>query len=1490
MTSARHDGNAGSLLRTAILMLCLPVIAAALWGFAATPMTLYWQLIAGTLAVLVALMLRSRSHAVLLVMMGLSLAFSTRYLYWRYTETLPIGEGHTGFDLFLASGLLAAETYAYLILVLGYFQVMWPLHRRPIPLPENSDLWPMVDVYIPTYNEPLSVVKPTVLAALEIDWPQDRIKIYLLDDGRRPEFATFAKQVGAIHMTRPDNNHAKAGNINHALTKTGGEFIAIFDCDHIPTRSFLQLTLGTLLGDSRMALVQTPHHFFSPDPFERNLRTFRKVPNEGELFYGLLQDGNDLWNATFFCGSCAVIRRTALAEIGGIAVETVTEDAHTALRLHQRGWNSAYINIPQAAGLATESLSAHIGQRIRWARGMAQIFRIDNPLLAKGLSFGQRLCYSNAMAHFFYGIPRLVFLTSPLAFLMFGAQIIKAEALMIVVYALPHLALAVLTNSRVQGKHRHSWWAEVYETVLATFIILPTTLALINPKLGKFNVTAKGGIVDRDYFDGDIAKPYFFLYLLNVIGIAIGCVRLFFADIELTNTVWLNMGWATYNLIILGAALSVASERRQLRRTVRVEDELTVVVRKPGSRKVAQTRTFDISTGGLALLPTAELSDYVIGDPIEVALESPGRRLWLPGTVRRCDQEFLTLEFDKMSVAQESSLTQSLFGRADAWMDWRDRSVQDRPLNAMAMIFRISMRGSIKFWRWAGQQTLSRIGIGGQPPARSAAVLMAAVLLAGSHGETWAQAAPPPPSLPGAAVATNGQAGVVAEAKPIVDPFAVTASSKPASDRAVHETTRTLSFAELGVGFPMRLSTVFAQASVAVPLRRDQVVTAAKLHLKYAHSPSLVGRFSSLTALVNDEVVDTFLLDPSTAARGERVIDINPALFLEFNQIRFDGVMHYVDTERECEDPTHTSLWSLISNQSTLELTLAALPQPPNLSRLPRPFFEPNDPRRLRLPIAFAARPGSDAMTAAAIAASWFGALADYRGAEFPVSYGNVLPRGHALVLRSGKDFEAQLGPVPNGVQLRVVDHPDDPGAKLLVLESSDDAGLVRAAQALSLGMASLDGAVAPILELALPPVPERGTAPRWLDPEFPASLGKLASGPTSVRGLTPGPISYDFRLPPDVWFYDAAGAEIDVRYRYAPITAPGATLSTLLNGDFVASSILAKAGGGGAVTGDARIEPDRARISIPAGRVVSNNRLSFQYQFRRIAAKPCESFQADALGGSVDPDSTISFARHGRYARWPDLGRFRDAGLPFSLRSDFSETVMLLPDAVDEDALSAALMVAGHFGQITGTPALRILVDTIGNGAGHGDRDVLMIGRQLQLNMPESWLNTLPLVLTPDSVSLKPVGAVDSLQAWASGRDIAGARAYAGRELTGSSGELGLIIGAASPYGSQSAVWLTAGSKVTLLSVAETLIDPARRQFVVGDVSLLRGGQVSGYQLGDQWGVGHLPWYREFRNWLAARPWLMTPLALAFAVLATLLLYGSLSRRAARRLKAGGG
>jgi cellulose synthase (UDP-forming) len=166
--------------------------------------------------------------------------------------------------------------------------------------------------------------------------------------------------------------------------------------------------------------------------------------------------------------------------------------------------------------LATESLSGHIGQRIRWARGMIQILRTDNPLFAKGLKWPQRLCYFNAMIHFFYAAPRLIFLTSPLLYMLMGRINIPGHWAAILAYAMPHLFLANLANFRVQGKYRHSFWNEVYETVLAPYILGPTLLALINPKLGKFNVTAKGGLVKHGYFDRHIARPY--VALIQCIG------------------------------------------------------------------------------------------------------------------------------------------------------------------------------------------------------------------------------------------------------------------------------------------------------------------------------------------------------------------------------------------------------------------------------------------------------------------------------------------------------------------------------------------------------------------------------------------------------------------------------------------------------------------------------------------------------------------------------------------------------------------------------------------------------------------------------------------------------------------------------------------------------------------------------------------------------------------------------------------------------------
>ncbi|WP_370363085.1 glycosyltransferase family 2 protein [Pandoraea sp. XY-2] len=294
------------------------------------------------------------------------------------------------------------------------------------------------------------------------------------------------------------------------------------------------------------------------------------------------------------------MRRTALDEVGGVAVETVTEDAHTALKMHRRGWNTVYLKVVQAAGLATESLSGHVGQRIRWARGMAQIFRVDNPLFGRGLKFGQRICYANGMLHFFYGIPRIIFLLAPIAYLFFGLHIVQAAALSICAYVLPHIAHANIANSRIQGKYRHSFWSDVYEAVLAWYVALPTTVAFINPRYGKFNVTAKGGLIEQSFFDWNISKPYLVLLGFNVLAFLAGVLRYFYGPAHEMGALIFNVGWVTFNLAVLGAAVAVATEVRQVRRTHRVSMRMPATLYLPDGRAMA-CYTRDFSGGGLAL-------------------------------------------------------------------------------------------------------------------------------------------------------------------------------------------------------------------------------------------------------------------------------------------------------------------------------------------------------------------------------------------------------------------------------------------------------------------------------------------------------------------------------------------------------------------------------------------------------------------------------------------------------------------------------------------------------------------------------------------------------------------------------------------------------------------------------------------------------------------------------------------------------------------------
>jgi cellulose synthase (UDP-forming) len=624
-----------------------------------------------------------------LLLVCLSVLVTLRYFYYRTAYTLNLdGWLNTFFSLLL----YFAELYGIATLMLAYFQTAQLQTRKPVDLEQfPQEEWFTVDVFIPTYNEDLEIVRKTVLGALAIDYPADKKHVYVLDDGRK-----FPERREAIHqmceelectlLTRENNDHAKAGNINTAFQKTSGDLILILDCDHIPSHTFLKETVGFFFKE-KVSLVQTPHWFYNPDPFERNLRTGGHVPVSNELFYKVLQKGNDFWNAAFFCGSAAVIRRQHVLEVGGIATETVTEDCHTALRLHSKGYETVYYDKIMVAGLAPEKFSAYVGQQVRWARGMAQILRLENPLFNPKLklSIGQRLCYLSATSHFFFGFPRLMYAVAPSLFLLFGINSVRGLGLETLFYALPHIVLSMQSN-HIRYKHvRFSFWNEIYEFAMSFQAGIVTMLAMINPKLGSFNVTDKGlSITERKF---DLESIRYLVILGCITGASLLAIPFWLLlSPQDTEAVLINTLWCTFNLLLVVAACLAAFEQPQLRRSHRLPRQITAIIHSDDRNWTGKTLNVSES-GTLVLLDTwPNIPDQV---RVELVGDFGARALVDAEIVRGIAtdklQTLLAIDFINVSRTQLDDLAVVIYSDVKEWYS-QNRVEVDKPLHSLRFI------------------------------------------------------------------------------------------------------------------------------------------------------------------------------------------------------------------------------------------------------------------------------------------------------------------------------------------------------------------------------------------------------------------------------------------------------------------------------------------------------------------------------------------------------------------------------------------------------------------------------------------------------------------------------------------------------------------------------------------------------------------------------------------------------------------------------------
>lgn len=334
----------------------------------------------------------------------ISLLFSLNYLIWRGLYTL---DHNSTIGFFISVTLYIAELYGFLAVLLFFFQTYKLKERYPIDL-SNKKL-PTVDILIPIYNEPEKILYNTLVACSYLDYPKELYRVTVCDDGKRESIRKMAEEFGFNYITRDTNEHAKAGNINNALKHTSNELVAILDCDHIPVRTFIKELVGFFIENEKLAYVQTPHHFYNPDSYQKNLRFEEELTHEQDLFFHVIQPGKDYWNSAIFAGSAAMFRRKVLDEIGGFRTEVAIEDLHTGMEIHSRGYESYFYNRILIGGLSPENFPSYLIQRSRWTRGGIQMFMLDNPLFKNGLTLPQRLSYFASIFYFFHSIPRLVY-------------------------------------------------------------------------------------------------------------------------------------------------------------------------------------------------------------------------------------------------------------------------------------------------------------------------------------------------------------------------------------------------------------------------------------------------------------------------------------------------------------------------------------------------------------------------------------------------------------------------------------------------------------------------------------------------------------------------------------------------------------------------------------------------------------------------------------------------------------------------------------------------------------------------------------------------------------------------------------------------------------------------------------------------------------------------------------------------------------------------
>jgi cellulose synthase (UDP-forming) len=640
------------------------------------------------------------------LVVGILLGLMGRYVLWRSLSTLNLSNPLNGVFslwLFFLEMLVLFSSTIQLFLMLNVKDRSQQASQVALAV-TSGRYTPSVDILVPTYNEPVFILRRTIIGCQAIDYANKTV--YLLDDTKRSEVKKLASELGCVYITRNESRYAKAGNLNHAIAKTKGELIVVFDADFVPTKNFLTRTVG-FFQNEKIGLIQTPQSFYNADPIAHNLGLEDVLTPEEEVFYRQIQPIRDGAGGVVCAGTSFVVRRCALEAAGGFVTNSLSEDYFTGIRISALGYQLIYLDEKLSAGLAAENIAAHASQRLRWARGTLQAFFLEtNPLTIPGLRPIQRLAHLEGLLHWFTSFSRVGFLIMPLAYSFFGVIPMQTSLIELLYFFLPYYLVQLSFFSWLNYRSRSALLSDIYSLAFCFPLALTVIQVMLNPFSKGFKVTPKGIKRDRFVFNWALAWPLIILFIATAISLwrNLGMALLHLPSMhtmapdqqDLFEGISLGWIWSAYNLLLIGISLLILLDVPK--QDVYEWFDLQRVVRVEVANQTLWGITTEISEIGASIkltqsipLPLEKL------ETLSVKLEMMEEKLQLSGVVTQTSQEklFSTLQvaFDTPPVKQQRRLVEMLFCRPGQWQ----RRETPGELRSLFLLFKILLKPRVLF-------------------------------------------------------------------------------------------------------------------------------------------------------------------------------------------------------------------------------------------------------------------------------------------------------------------------------------------------------------------------------------------------------------------------------------------------------------------------------------------------------------------------------------------------------------------------------------------------------------------------------------------------------------------------------------------------------------------------------------------------------------------------------------------------------------------------